>query len=368
MGFISLGKIDRNIIPIITGGIFHFSSRLLFRVETQLFTQKIFPNLLASFCRLFTLVPKLMSKLKTKKCCNFNWRHNSFELIYGDRKEEITKGKWKYILLSAVLVFIQGILLLYTYQIKTNSWIWDILITCFFYYLIFKIRLYKHHYLSIVLIILIGLFIDLFLGNLQNDITKNIFLLLLRFSREILYSLIDVNNKYVMEKKYCSVYDLSLYTGIIDVILYVLFAVINYYYLKIDDFEKYFSNFDTTELLVSLGVIITQFGILLSSLIANKNNTPCHLFIIFVFGQLALYLDFSINSIILIICFIFILFFALVFNEIIEINFWGLSDNTKRNIIKRAETENIELEKNLTLSSMSEAEENRDSLIELVKQ
>ena len=67
---------------------------------------------------------------------------------------EISKGKGKYIVLTSVLMFCQGALLLYTYQIKSNAWIWNIIMTSIFYYLIFKIKLYKHHYLSIILIIL----------------------------------------------------------------------------------------------------------------------------------------------------------------------------------------------------------------------
>ena len=68
----------------------------------------------------------------------------------------------------------------------------------------------------------------------------------------------------------------------------------------------------------------------MGALSTNKNNTPCHIFIIYVFGQLALYMDFSVNSIAVIICTIFILFMSLLFNEIIEFNFFGLSENTKK--------------------------------------
>ena len=372
MAFISIGKIDRNIIPIIIGCVFCFLSRLLFRVDTQLFKQKIFPNLLASFCRIFTLIPILISKIDSKKVHNsFNKniqdenKNNNLELIYSEKEDDIViEGKWGFIVLSAVLIFAQGILLLYTYQIKSNTWIWDILITTFLYYLVFKEKLYKHHYLSMILILLTGLIIDLSLGNLQNDISNNLIFLLLRILRETLYSSIDVNNKYLMEKKFCSVYDLSLYTGIINVILYGIFGIFNYYFLKLDDFEKYFSNFDSTELLVSIGVLITQFGIIISGLITNKNNSPCHIFIIYVFGQLAYYLDFSTVSIVLIICFIFILFVTLVFNEIIEINLWGFSYNTKRNIVKRAEEEQARLNR---LNSMSTYDENGDIRVSLIE-
>ena len=50
----------------------------------------------------------------------------------------------------------------------------------------------------------------------------------------------------------------------------------------------------------------------------------------------------------------FILFISLIFNEIIEINFLGLSDNTKKNIIVRSETEDKNLEKNYTMNSIDE--------------
>ena len=50
-------------------------------------------------------------------------------------------------------------------------------------------------------------------------------------------------------------------------------------------------------------------------------------------------MDFSSNSIIIIICLIFVLLLSLIFNEIIEINVCGLSNNTKKNIIMRSESE-----------------------------
>ena len=358
MAFISLGKVDKNIISIFIGSIICFINRIFFKIDTQLFKQKIIPNFLASFCRIFTFIPKLIIEFRTKNIHDDKDQNiisiNTLKSEYKKRKEDITKGTWIYILLSAFLVFIQGILVIYTLQIEINLWIWDIFITCFFYYLIFKIKLYKHHYLSMILIILIGLFIDLFLENLQNDFENNFLFLLLAFLREIIYSLNDVIYKYIMEKKYCSVYDLSLYIGAFDVILFGLFGLMNHFFLKIDDFEKYFSNFDGAELLVCLGFIIIQFIFNLSLLITIKNYTPCHVFIIYVFGQFAYYIDFSIDSIILMICIVFILFFSLVFNEIIEINICRLSYNTKKNITNRAESEDISLEGNLSRHSIDE--------------
>ena len=235
------------------------------------------------------------------------------------------------------------------------------MITSIFYYLIFKKKLYKHHYLSIILIILIGLIIDLVLGNLQKDITEHYLLLLMRFLREILYSFHDVVDKYIMEKKYGSIYEIAFYTGLINIILLGILSILDYYYFGLDNLPNYFNNFDRIELLVIFVTMITQLGLYLCLVMTNKNYTPCHLFMIFVFGQSAYYIDFSGTSIIIIICLIFILFFSLIFNEIIEINFWGLSDNTKKNIRKRAETEsgdNLFIMHDDTIDSISEKNEN----------
>ena len=61
--------------------------------------------------------------------------------------------------------------------------------------------MFKYHYLSIIIILLIGFIIDISLGNLQNDFSTNLLFLSLKFGREIIYSLLNVTNKYLMEKK-----------------------------------------------------------------------------------------------------------------------------------------------------------------------
>ena len=174
-----------------------------------------------------------------------------------------------------------------TFEVKTNSWIWIILITSIFYYLIFKIKLYLHHVLSSILILLIGAIIDIISDNVINDINSHLVLLIIKFIRETLFSLYNVMAKYVMEKKFVSVYEFSFYIGTISLILLIIFSIFDYAFFGIDDYKEYFNNFNGTEFLVMVGVIITQFGINISSLFTVKNNSPCHTFIMFVFGQLA---------------------------------------------------------------------------------
>ena len=89
----------------------------------------------------------------------------------------------------------------------------------------------------------------------------------------------------------------------------MIFSILNYYYFELDNFVEYFNNFNSTELLVGLGVLITQFALGIFLLITNKNYSPCHIFIAFVFGQLAYYMDFSTDSIISI-CFFFLFIYV----------------------------------------------------------
>jgi len=184
-----------------------------------------------------------------------------------------------------------------------------------------------------------GLIIDLILGNLQSEIIEDPINLVMKFLKDILTSLYLVLAKYVMEKKYISVYGFSFYMGFFSLIILLIVVIFDYYFFKWTDYNNYFSNFDYKELLIVLGVIFTQLVINLTTLFTTKYNSSCHVFIILVFGQLAYYIDFKDNAPLVIAFLIIILFLSLIFNEIIEVNLCGLSYNTKKNISKRAENE-----------------------------
>ena len=258
-------------------------------------------------------------------------------------QKNITKGKWLYIFLYVFIDNIQGIIILYIMGLKSNFWILDIFFTCIFYYLIFKIKLYKHHYLSLILIIILGITLDLICENLQDDITKNFGIVLLKLLRETIYSSNYALVKYLFEKKFCSIYEISLSNGILGLFFLIILSIFDHYFFKYDDFSKYFDKFNIKELLVMIILMITQLGLYLCILIIIKANTPCHIFIIFVFGQLAYYVDFSKNSILFMVFLLLILFMSLIFNEIIEINCFGLEKNTKKNIMKRARIDTEDL-------------------------
>ena len=323
MACISLGTVDKTLIVIIVGCIICFLNRILVQIEASKMINEnlIINNILMSLSRFLTIVPYIILKIRSKrknKSSDIENPNHEKKLLYNDQVKKAAKGKWGYILLSGFIFLLVSISLTASFKINTNAWIWYILFASLFYYLIFKNKLYRHHYLSIVSIILLGLVIDLITGYIQKEIVDDTLLLFLKFLKQIFFALYNVIAKYVMEKKYVSVYEFS------------------------------------------------QLGINITSLFTAKYNSPCHVFIIFVFGQIAYYVYFSgefklIIILITIFILVIILFLSLIFNEIIEINFCKLSYNTKRNIMKRAEDDVIFKSDNDSLNESNSKNESRSS-------
>ena len=359
MACISLGKIDKNIIPIIVGSIFCFLNRLLNEAKPEIYENTILTNIVISLSRFLTIIPLIIFKIKFKQDRSYNDKNNnsdknskSIVLIYKNNRIYV-KGVAKYVLLSAVIYLIQSIFFALAFKATTNAWIWYILIASIFYYLMFKVQLYRHHYLSIFFIIVIGTVIDLTTEAIIVDANNEPLALVSKYIKEILFSLYNVIAKYVMEKKYISVYEFSFYIGAFNLIVLIIFSIFDNYFFHIySNYRDILSNLGGIEILKVLGVLFTQVGINLGTLFTTKNCSPCHLFIIFVFGQVAYYINFDIYRGLVISCLIIILFFSLIFSAIIAINLFGLSYNTKRNIIGRSESEI--LAKNETIEEMDE--------------
>ena len=67
MALISLGNLDKNLIPIIIGCVFCFLNRLLNQYEgTKLFENVILTNLFIFFGGFFTIIPLIILKVRAK--------------------------------------------------------------------------------------------------------------------------------------------------------------------------------------------------------------------------------------------------------------------------------------------------------------
>ena len=353
MALIGLGQIDRNLIVIIIASICCLLNRFLnLYGETELFKNKIYTNIVISVAEILNVIPFIISRKRSKTKLIANDLKNvgskeekKFEYIYEeihDIKDEV-KYKKLYIILIGILFFFNYFMFVYTFKVKSNIWITYILFSSIFYYLIFKAKLFNYHYLSIIIILLTGLIIDIVEKNFEEDWSTDKKGFIISIIRLILLPFNFVIIKYTIEKKFVSPYEIGFYTGIINLILFIIFAILDYKFLHWNENYDFINNFKSTEILYMLGLLVSNFFVFTFCLIIDKNNSPCHIFIMFIFGQIAYFTNQkNVSLVSVIIAPVIILFFSLVFNEIIELNFCGLSRNTKRNMASRAKDEIIE--------------------------
>ena len=147
-----------------------------------------------------------------------------------------------------------------------------------------------------------------------------------------------------------------------------------------NDFKNYFNELKDKKLkesFIFLFVLIIQFIYNLCIFVTIYRTNVFHIMIIIIIGHLApyfkglIYANSNIIDIIIIIGLIIILFMALIFNEIIILNFCGFEQNTRKYICQRA---NYDLERNYDYEEYDEyhiyfnddlADKNNDYLIEI---
>ena len=270
--------------------------------------------------------------IKNQKLNN-NQTKNKYKLEYTNQYEDIIYDKFKYILISSIIDFIVTILFYeFCMEIDLNMWEFDILFIYLFSYMFFKLKIYRHQYLSIIIIILVGILLDIIADN-YNVSSDKIIPIIIKYICEIIFSLGIVINKYTMEKKFCPSYELCFFQGIITFFFYLIFTIIATYFDFFDNFEKFYEDFKNCKLkesLIFVLVMILHFIINLCIFVTIEKTTSFHFLIILVLGQLAPYFEKLIDSksnkiinIIIIIGLCFILFMVFVFIEIIILNFSG---------------------------------------------
>ena len=141
---------------------------------------------------------------------------------------------------------------------KYSLWILDIIYVCILSYFILHIKLYRHQYFSVIIIVLLGITL-----NAINVFGKNIFNainLILIIIIETQYALNIVIDKHLMDNLFCTPYEVCFYEGffclISSTICLIIFTnkemkigEINYKDKKyIDNFYHYFENFNIKEL------------------------------------------------------------------------------------------------------------------------
>jgi len=361
MAIISFGNINKKILFAIFGGIFKLLSDLLIKFlrkskKIEIREHPFILGINAGLGYCISFIPFLIFKRNYEYLKQKNFDVDK-KLIYNETDDyflEKREKKFRPWLIIAFCDFFQK-LLSFIYISLYNFWMFDILFILIFSHFILKVKLYKHHFISLMLIIIFGIIINI-IYNIYEEISEEFFFKILNtFIIEIIFSLQIVVAKYAMEYKLSSPYEICLFEGVfilvINLILLIIFTFIpmsEIKYIKnteyegkmyIDNFFQYFSKISYIEVISFIIIMLGRFGFNIFCLLTIKYFTPSHSIIILIIGEVffafydleplwRVFIEFFIYTL--------LIFVMLVFLEIIEINLWGLQKNTEKNISLRA--------------------------------
>jgi len=379
-GLISLGNINKYIIFAVIGGLSKCFVGIMLYIFKDYANYNKHPLIIgfnAGIGMSLSFIPFILVKLNSHRATKNNKAKlvqalsikgsktvNSFaELNYMEKfnKSKLRRQKYLILLACAFLDFAQKFLTFFLNKyIINNIWIFNIAFISIFEYLFFRRKLYKHQYISSLVIMILGIAATI-IGLYEEESDIFIKLILCVFI-EIMYSLAIVLSKYLMDYKSCTPFEITFYEGIfaliVNSILLGIFTNIpldsdnNKYddILRLTNYEgnKYIDNFYATFNNMGVGeiflFILSALGRLISNLFGHiivKHYTSSHIILLLVLGEIALVFKESTNwqNITQFILFCFVLLMLLVFTEIIEINACDLEKNTRKNIQLREENE-----------------------------
>ena len=356
--WISFGDINKYLFYPFVGGMVKLLLELILdKIDAEFFSHPLIKGVNAGFGMSLSFIPFLITIIRTKKlnAISSNIAVYANEKLEGRKK--IIQGKFALLFICAFLDFLQKYLSFNIIHDQNNNvWIFDLIFFVAFSMFILNEKLYRHQYLSLILIIIV-LLISIFWYDYSN-IKEKVYDFLLVLYIEFVYSINHVLNKYLMETKFCNPYEISFYEGIFSLIINIILLSIisnieipkysgvlkvfkhkNYDgKIYIDNFKYYMDKFSAKEFFVFLLVAFNRVSYNLFSLLTIKHFTPSHVIIILLFGEMEYGFETVMRGDVAFTFFFFLILFflILVFTEVIELNFFGISSNTKKNIRERA--------------------------------
>ena len=355
---ISCGKINKKIILIIVGGLF-YSLQLYVEGESEIFggdknDYPIIYTIMYSICLCLSfpllIIFNLYNKKKNKKITStvIEDSGSSIFLLNEFRQKKVPSWikKLLWILLVSIIDFI-AYLISSIYWLSNDSYVdtlpTNIIFMSIFAFLILKLKLYRHHILCISVILIRGIAYTLIFNVFDSNFKKEeIIPNVVSFVTEIAFSLTYVMYKYYMLIKYIHPYEIMFFEGLFELLFSIITLIIAKSFGKLDNLINFIGDFKGIEILKIIAWILVSFiyHAILFKVIDTFSPFYIHISIIisefinvFFKGEE----EHTIPKIIFyVFSFIFSPFSVLVFLEIIELNFCGLSYMTKKNIELRA--------------------------------
>ena len=362
MKIIQLGQFHKKLLIPIIGGIFLLIYRFIRKANPKnkvALKNPFILNIYVSFGMIIAFIPYLILKYKNKekhvnnpKNIQINSKLN-IELIYAEDYKVGFSGKYLLIFFSEIFDFSQIILFnMFSYNCIYNFWTLDILFMSILCCFLLKTHLYRHQYFSIFIIIISGLILNILEYYKQAD-TNELKPLEISMSilSELCLSLSMVLVKYNMEKTFCSPYEICIWEGALALIFNtIILLIINKLGLIVadiqypDNFYDLFGDYDIYDFLLCLTIVLGNAVYNLVLFTTCNYFTPCHILITSIIIELQNSLETFEKTGLNIISFlilILITFMFLVYIEIIELNIFNISYNTKKNIELRSLEESI---------------------------
>ena len=264
------------------------------------------------------------------------------------------KEKYLWILMISIVDYIAYVIFcIFWVNIDNylNTWGFTIGFMSLFSYKILQIKLYKHHYICIFVIIIIGISFNIIAEKFNKENFMDNYPYYLSFLvTEIIFSLVNVMYKYLIHKKYIKSYEILFFQGIFELVLGVITLIITTKFDELDNFFDFIHSLslEGKEIGILIALIIDQFFIYSIQITIIDIFSPFHVFLTNILNEFILFFfqikeyDGDIKVIIsTIVCIVICLIMILIFIEIIQLNFCGLSYMTKANIELRAKKDSI---------------------------
>ena len=339
---ISLGKINRY-ISLIFLALLPYALLSYVEEESKFFNENNLHPIIYSIIYslglclsfIFLIIYKIRNRTRTEKNSSLLIENINISIHFGVKKIS-KKEKFLWILLVSVIDFLSNNIY-NIYWINFNNYlnIWASTITF--------MSLFSFFLLNKKLYILYNIVFDRF--SIKN-IKAYYDYYLAFFSSDILLNLSLVLYKFLIMKKYIVSYEILFYRGLIELILSIITLIITTKCGFIDSFWQFVDEIDSTEIFIIISLIFINFVYYSLILIIIDFFSPFHIFLLGILSEFILYFflidKFEIYILIIGIIFIGIsLFTILIFIEIIELNCFGLSKMTKKNIELRAKLDSI---------------------------
>lgn len=344
-------------------------------------------DLLAGFLVLYTYIRTKTKKEKQKEEEENEIKKknsqsaNSIEYIFNDLS--VKNNKFPLIILVSILYYLGNSVDFYYYLIINKrrmrngeiSWLIsiDILARFIFSHYLLKSKIYRHHKVSITIILLSLCSMSICAFNALDFVDSQrwpYFLFLpLKF---IFIPLEDIFNKILLTEKFILPHELMFYRGIGVMIIYIILIPI---YFFTNTFEFKLNELNTNEDVKLDGYIKILLGLLYILLLSFRslsimkviyNFSPQHVSFINVPYYLYILLkcrsdkDDPIITIMDTICMIFILLSTLIYNEMLILKFCGLYQNTQVGFLAKEEKE---LKEMTSIENNDDDDENENEIV-----